>query len=152
MCIKPILDAGIFAAEVSLFAKRKVGNWSKMDAKSKDFDKLLLGSIDDALGSLGESAKQSVYSHIERNYKVVRNEIPANLQQFQEGLEKIFGIGARLIEILIMKNLYAKIGHPLVMEKNQHLEFIKYVNVARLSCLKECHDEEKLLKTLPKNL
>ena len=113
-----------------------------MNTKQKDFDKLLLGSIDDALGSLGESAKQSVYHHIERNYKVPRNEIPANLQQFQEGLEKIFGIGATLIEILIMKNLYAKIGHSFNMEKNQQLEFIKYVNVARQSFLKECHEEE----------
>jgi len=113
-----------------------------MDAKSKDFDKLLLGSIDDALGSLGESAKQSVYIHIERNCRIARNEIPENLSQFQEGLEKIFGMGARLLEILIMKNLYSKIGHSFDMDKNQQLEFIKYVNAAKLSFLKECRSQE----------
>lgn len=113
-----------------------------MAAKSKDFGKLLLGSIDDALGSMGESAKQSVYFHMERTYKVARNEIPENLPQFQEGLEKIFGVSARLMDILIMKNLYAKVGHPFIMEKNQQLEFIKYVNAARQSFMKECRDEK----------
>ena len=143
MYIKPIcggIDTSL--PEFALPAKLKIAvDWFEMDAKSKDFDRLLLDSIDDALGALGESAKQSVYSHIERNYKVARNEIPENLQQFQEGLEKIFGIGARLIEILIMKNLYAKIGHSFVMEKNRQLEFIKYVNAARLNFPKECHDD-----------
>lgn len=117
-------------------------DWFDMDAKSKGFDKLLLGSIDDALGALGESAKQSVYIHIERNFRIARNEIPENLSQFQEGLEKIFGMGARLLEILIMKNLYSKIGHEFNMDKNQQLEFIRYVNAARLSFLEECRSQE----------
>ena len=117
-------------------------DWFDMDAKSKGFNKLLLGSIDDALGALGESAKQSVYIHIERNFRIARNEIPENLSQFQEGLEKIFGMGARLLEILIMKNLYSKIGHEFNMDKNQQLEFIRYVNAARSSFLEECRSQE----------
>jgi hypothetical protein len=113
-----------------------------MATKSKDFEKLLLSSIDQALISLGESVKLSIYFHFEKNFKVTRNEIPEHLQQFQEALEKIFGVGARFIEILIMKNLYAKIGCPLNMEKNEQLEFIKYVDAARQSFLKECQCAE----------
>jgi hypothetical protein len=113
-----------------------------MATKSKEFEKLLLGSIDEALISLGESAKQSIYFHIEKTFKVPRKEIPGHLQQFQEGLEKIFGVGARFIEILIMKNLYAKIGCPFNMEKNEQLEFIKYVDAASQSFLKECRIAE----------
>ena len=99
--------------------------------KSKDFGKLLLDSIDEALLSLGELALQSVYFHIEKNFAVKPEEIPGNLEHFQLALEKIFGIGSRFIEILIMKNLYAKIGRPLHIENNKHLEFIKYVEAAR---------------------
>ena len=104
-----------------------------MAKKSKIFDKLLLDSVDEALLYLGESSRQSIYFHIEMNFKLSRNEIPQKLEDFQLALEKIFGIGSRFIEILIMKSLYAKIGRPLRMEKNEQFEFIKYVNVARQS-------------------
>jgi hypothetical protein len=110
----------------------------KMAANSQTFESLLLGSIDEALLSLGESSRQSIYFHIQKNFEIDKKEIPTRLQEFQEGLEKIFGVGARFIEILIMKNLYAKLGRPFTMDKKDQLEFIKYVNAARESYLKGC--------------
>jgi hypothetical protein len=107
--------------------------------KSRDFDKLLLNAIDEALNSLGESVKQSIYFHIENKFSVARNEIPENLEEFQGGLEKIFGTGARFIEIMIMKNLHSKIGLPLLMEKSGQLEFVEYVDVAKQGFLEKNH-------------
>jgi hypothetical protein len=107
-------------------------------AKRSEFDKLLVSAIDDALNSLGESVKQSIYFHIENRFNVPRNEIPENLGEFQGGLEKIFGAGARFIEILIMKNLHTKIGLPLKMESEQ-LEFVEYVGVAKRGFLEKMH-------------
>ena len=104
-------------------------------AKTRDFDKLLLNAIDEALNSLGESVKQSIYFHIENKFCVARNDIPESLQDFQGGLEKIFGTGAQFIEILIMKNLHSRIGLPLKIE-NEQLEFVKYVDAAKESYLK----------------
>ncbi len=68
---------------------------------------------------------------------MARNEIPQNLQEFQGGLEKIFGSGAMFIEILIMRCLHTKIGLPLLMEKDDSLEFIGYVNAAKQSYIKK---------------
>jgi hypothetical protein len=99
-------------------------------AKRSEFDKLLVSAIDEALNSLGESVKQSIYFHIENQFKVARKEIPENLEEFQGGLEKIFGAGALFIEIQIMKNLHMKIGLPLKME-SEKFEFIEYVDVAK---------------------
>jgi hypothetical protein len=109
--------------------------------KSREFDKLLLSAIDEALTSLGESVKQSIYFHIENKFSVARNEIPENLVEFQGGLEKIFGAGARFIEILIMKNLHSKIGRSLMMESEQ-LEFVEYVDVVKEGFLKKPHERE----------
>jgi hypothetical protein len=103
----------------------------KVTKKSGNFDELLLSAIDEALSSLGESVKQSIYFHIENKFSVSRNDIPENLNQFQGGLEKIFGTGARFIEIMIMKNLHAKIGVPLILGKRKQLEFIEYVDAAK---------------------
>jgi hypothetical protein len=116
--------------------------------KSREFDKLLLSAIDEALNSLGESVKQSIYFHIENRFSVARNEIPENLAEFQGGLEKIFGTGARFIEILIMKNLHSKIGRSLIME-NEQLEFIKYVDAAKEGFLKKTREIEAVESKLP---
>ena len=101
-----------------------------MPKKTKDFNELLLEAIDDALSSLGESVKQSIYFHIQNKF-VARNEIPTHIQDFQGGLEKIFGAGAKFIEVLIMKNLHAKIGVTVTIEADRPLEFVAYVNAVK---------------------
>jgi len=105
--------------------------------KRKAFDELLLTAIDEALISLGESVKQSIYFHMETKFCVPRQDIPDNLNQFQAGLEKIFGVGARFIEILIMKNLHAKIGQPLEIENESSLEFVEYMSAVEHNFLKQ---------------
>lgn len=112
----------------------------KMTKEPGNFDELLLDSIDDAFLSLGEPVKKSIYYNIEQHFHVTRKDIPQKLPQFQEGLERIFGLGARFLEILIMKNLYAKTGCPLNVGQKKQLEFIKYVEAARQSFTKGCGD------------
>jgi hypothetical protein len=105
-------------------------------AMTREFDKLLASAIDETLNSLGESVKQFIYFYIENNFKLSRDEIPENLLEFQGGLERIFGAGAQYIEILIMKNLHAKIGRNLTIE-NKQLEFVDYVDAAKEGFMKK---------------
>lgn len=102
----------------------------KLPKNSDEFDELLLSAIDEALSSLGESVKQSIYFHIEKKFSVAKDKIPQKLEEFQGGLEKIFGAGAQFIEILIMKNLYSKVGLSLKIDGEQ-LEFVRYVDAVR---------------------
>ncbi len=102
----------------------------------KTFDKLLLEAVDDALSSLGDSAKQSIYFHIEKKFKIAKNDIPHRFKEFADGLEKIFGVGARFIEILIMKNLHDKIGKPLEWDSAKEFVFVEYVATAKECFLK----------------
>jgi hypothetical protein len=100
---------------------------------SKAFDKVLVEAVDDALASLGDSAKQAIYFHLESKFKVTKDQIPNNVEVFVEGLEKIFGSGAKFLEILIMKKLYEKVGKPLEWDTSKELEFVNYVEAARRS-------------------
>lgn len=102
----------------------------------KAFEKLLLEAVDDALSSLGDSAKQAIYFHLEKKFKIAKNEVPHRLEDFADGLEKIFGLGARFIEILIMKQLHEKIGQPLEWNESKELVFVEYVAAAKKSFLK----------------
>jgi len=103
----------------------------------KNFEKLLLEAVDEALASLGDSAKQAVYFHLKNKFKITKNEIPERIEDFAEGLEKIFGVGAQFLEILIMRKLYEKIGKPLKWNQSKELIFAEYVAAARHSFLQK---------------
>jgi len=113
--------------------------------KRRTFEKLLIEAVDEALTSLGESAKQSIYFHLEKKFKIAKNDIPDRIEDFAEGLEKIFGLGAHFIEILIMKRLFEKIGQPLKWDQSKELVFTEYVEAAKQSFLKK-NEEAKAIE------
>ncbi|MEM3626454.1 MAG: hypothetical protein QXZ25_00300 [Candidatus Bathyarchaeia archaeon] len=104
-----------------------------MVAKENTFEKLLLEAIDEALSSLGNSARQAIYFHLEDKFKIRRDEIPDRLEDFTDGIEKIFGLGAKFLQILIMKNLYEKIGISLEWDECKDLMFVEYIRAAEES-------------------
>jgi hypothetical protein len=111
--------------------------------KREAFENILLEAVDEALASLGDSAKQAIYYHLEDKFKITKNEIPKRLKDFEDGLEKIFGLGARFIEILIMKKLYEKIGKPLEWNESKELIFFDYVTAAKQSFQKRKFRQQK---------
>ena len=108
-----------------------------MPKKPITFDRILTEAIDDAFSSLGNSAKQAIYFHLKAKFKITKSDIPNRLKDFDEGLEKIFGSGVRFLEILIVKNLYERIGQPLEWDESKELAFIDYVNAAKHSYREE---------------
>jgi hypothetical protein len=95
------------------------------------FNKLLTEAIDSAFSTLGDSAKQSIYFHLQDKFKIARSDIPKRPKEFEAGLEKIFGSGSKFLEILIMKKLYEKTGQPLEWDENTELAFVDYVAAAK---------------------
>jgi hypothetical protein len=77
--------------------------------RKKAFDRVLLKAIDEALLSLGESPKTAIYYHLESVFNIRKQEIPRRIGDFSKALEQLFGLGARHLEILFMKSLYAKL-------------------------------------------
>jgi hypothetical protein len=77
---------------------------------TESFQQILLEAIDEALSSLGENVKTSVYFHLEKRFKVKHQDIPQKIEDFSEALEQIFGPGARHLEILFIKSIHKKIG------------------------------------------
>lgn len=99
----------------------------------KGFHKLLLDAVDGAFSSLGTSAKQSIYFHLETKFKVPKDQIPSRLEDFENGLENIFGVGTRFLEIMIMKNLYETMepkGRTLKWGEGKEFKFTDYVKTA----------------------
>lgn len=101
---------------------------------SMTFEQVLLEAIDEGLACLGEEAKQAVYLHLKTNYALDRQDIPYRIEDFAEAIEETFQAGAGLLEIKIMKNLFAKVGNGYVsLESPESLEFTSYVYALRNS-------------------
>ncbi|MEM0217111.1 MAG: hypothetical protein QXT06_05980 [Candidatus Bathyarchaeia archaeon] len=97
----------------------------------KDFDTLLLKALDKTLNSLGQSVKDAIYYHLENTFKIPKETIPKRIDEFAEAIEKIFGIGARFLEMLIIKNLYEEIGESIEWKEGETFTFKNYLKIAR---------------------
>jgi len=94
-----------------------------------DFDKTLLEAVDHALLTFGESPREAIYYHLNKSFKLLREDIPKGTNEFSQALNAIFGPGAQLIEKLIVKNLYCKLN--LNLEEKNSIEFVDYISLAR---------------------
>jgi len=117
---------------------------ARLSAKEEycKFKKTLLETIDEGLNKiLGETATQTIYFHLEQMHHLKREDIPDNLEDFLLTLERIFGIGALVIEKTIMENLYSRLSlnnKDIVLKytNREQFNFIGYITDLRKRCLK----------------
>jgi len=108
----------------------------------KDFDELLLEAVDEGLSTIGESSKQAIYFYLEIVFKIKRHEIPHRIEDFAAAIEKIFGLGANCLQILIMNHLYEKVGRAVKLHEPKDFTFTAYVAAAKRSFLEKKKAEE----------
>jgi hypothetical protein len=101
--------------------------------RNRFFKKLLLEAIDKGLSSLGISAKQAIYFYLERTFSIEKLDIPNKIGEFTNAIEEIFGLGAKILEIQIIKCLYEKVGYDFkYFPEKDDLLFTNYVKAASL--------------------
>jgi len=106
------------------------------------FEELLLQAIDEGLTTLGESSRTAIYFHLEKSFNIKKHQIPEKTENFAEAIEQIFGVGADFLEILIMKQLYEKVGRSFKWQPSKNLEFTEYVAAVKQSFLKKNNSKE----------
>lgn len=102
------------------------------DSSNSGFDELFLEAVDEAIASLGDSCKQAIYFNLEETFKIKKHEIPFKVEEFVNAIEAIFGLGAKLIEIQIMKCLHKKLGDFRYLPDEEELTFTEYVTAAKM--------------------
>ena len=108
-----------------------------MDKKNHftKFEDVFQDSVEEALSCLGESVKKSIYFHLENSFLLSRQDIPCRVKDFSDALERIFGLGAKHIELLIMEKLYLKVNCSYKWEGPKwlvpDLTFEQYVELMR---------------------
>ncbi|MGA3059625.1 MAG: hypothetical protein ABSD92_04570 [Candidatus Bathyarchaeia archaeon] len=102
----------------------------------KKFEAVVLEAVDEAFSTLGETAKTSIYFHLEHKFFIQEKDIPYMIDDFSYALERVFGMAAKHLEILIMKKLHEKITCSYKWEGPSwlvpELTFRQYVELVRL--------------------
>lgn len=99
----------------------------QLNLESRNFEESLIEAVDQTFSKLGLPVKNAIYSFLETNYKLARNEIPGRVEAFAFAIEDLLGAGALLVEIEIMKNLGQKFSSFKVVKKDASLDFKNYV-------------------------
>jgi hypothetical protein len=71
---------------------------------------LILESVDEGLMVLGQNVRDALYYHIRTSHEVSREDIPDQLEEFHAALKHLFGPGVEVLETIIAKKIYSKIG------------------------------------------
>ena len=132
-----------------IYGSKKRGSKSKnreAEKKTMNFEEVLLEAIDEGLSLLGESAKRAVYFHLEKTFKMNRLDIPYKIEEFTDAIETIFGTGAKILEIQIMKCLFKKVGYTFKhYPRQKNLTFTEYIAAVKL----EKNNYEKIKEEQP---
>ena len=103
----------------------------KSQKPENEFESLLIKTIDECLSSYNTIDKKAIYSVLEKDYKIKKEEIPYKIEIFANALEQILGIGAKLVEIGIIEGLHKKFPKFMFFSKNGDICFKEYVNSLR---------------------
>jgi hypothetical protein len=94
----------------------------------KSHRKTILKAIDSVLLDLGEEARHAILYHVEINHSIRLESIPDRIEDFQEALTHLLGVGANAVERLIAQNLYNRLGLNYAEHENWTLS--AYVEAA----------------------
>ena len=86
-----------------------------------NFSRVLLIAIEEGLSSLGNSPREAIFYHLETSFQLKKEDIPMNLTEFEEDIEKMFGPGTMYIEKLITRRLYERLGLNFVDSETNSL-------------------------------
>jgi len=91
------------------------------------FEVTLMEAIDESLCLFENLDKPKVYQHLENGFKIKKQEIPYKTIEFADALGKIFGRGAKLIEIRIIEAVHKRVPEFMFTPKKGVIFFKEYV-------------------------
>ena len=98
-----------------------------------ELDETLLQAVDDGLLVLGQGLRMAIYKRIESTYQVRREDIPDKLLTFHRALQDLLGSGAKMMERLIARDLYSRLGLDFIEHDDWTL--IDFMHYAKKCCV-----------------
>ena len=81
------------------------------EERTKEFGAVLLRCFEDILsGVLGEGAKKAVLERLEKDTGLKGDELIVQIDMLKSGMKEIFGKSAPVLERMVAKQIYGKLG------------------------------------------
>jgi|RifCSP19_3_1023858.scaffolds.fasta_scaffold157030_1 hypothetical protein len=90
------------------------------------FKAAVIEAVDESFASCSKLNKQAIYFHLENAFKIKKEEIPNQIEDFADAIEHMFGVGAKLIEIRIIEALHNRIHDFTFVPKKGDVDFKEY--------------------------
>jgi len=101
--------------------------WGKKETSKINFETEVTEAIDEVFTTLGENVKRAVYSYLENNYCIRKEQIPSNIEGFSTAIESIFGEASKLVELKIMEKLQGKVKGFTYKSSSNEIFFSEYL-------------------------
>ncbi|OLD01409.1 hypothetical protein E6H36_11855 [Candidatus Bathyarchaeota archaeon] len=117
-----------------------------MTSVSKPFGQVLLEAIDESLSVLGDEPRRAMYQYLATISSLQREDIPERLEDFAQGMKKALGGASNVLQKIILKKLFQKIGSTF--KESQDLDLVDYVKEAerRYDVLAEHRSSQEEIK------
>jgi hypothetical protein len=107
----------------------------EMAGGSEHFGQVLLEAVEEAFSSLGVPVEQKIFCTLEKTFGIRRSEVPHRIEDFSDAIEKIFGLGAVQLEILVKKRFRKKVLAEYKWDAPEwvvkELTFSEYINMVK---------------------
>jgi hypothetical protein len=99
----------------------------KQKPTEEKFNAAIIEAVEESLSLLSIPVKDSAYLHLEKTFKIKKQEIPSRIEDFTDAIEQMFGVGAKLIQIRIIEGLHKRIHGFMFFPKMGDVDFKEYV-------------------------
>ena len=97
------------------------------ESNENKFEVAIIEAIDESLDTFKNLNKQEIYSRLENSFGIKKQELPRKIEDFADAMEQMFGIGAKLIEIRIIKIIHKRIPEFVFTPRKGAVFFKEYV-------------------------
>ena len=113
---------------------KKVSNGLNVIEKWKDWNSFFAEAVDETLKQIfKEDGAKVIYEFLENHSRLKLEEVADKPEVFSASLERLMVSAARVIEQMILKNLYRRLG--LKFEEKTAYEFSDYIKELRKSAV-----------------
>ena len=106
-------------------------NGKKQKTPEEKFNFAITETVDESFSSFKNLDKEAAYLHLEKTFKIKKEEAPLKIESFTDAIEQMFGIASKLVEIKIIEGLHKRFPEFVFFPKKGEIDFKEYVTSLR---------------------
>lgn len=106
-------------------------NIKKQKTPKEKFNSAITETIDESFSSFSNLDKEAAYRHLEKDFKIKKEEIPLKIEGFADAIEQMFGIASKLVEIRMIEAFHKRFPEFVFLPKKGDVDFKEYMVALR---------------------